>query len=214
MMLQAPIKVKMCGLTHADHARWACAAGAAYIGLVFFPPSPRHVTPQEALEIVAEVPPGIAKTALTVDPDDALIDTIAGLPIDLLQLHGKEAPERVAEIKARTGLPVMKAIGVRAASDLDAVADYGPVADQILIDAKPPLGSALPGGNGLSFDWHLVARRRWPVPWMLAGGLNPENVRQAVDLTGAVQVDVSSGIETSPGVKDQRKMQAFMAALR
>ncbi len=158
-------------------------------------------------------PPGLAKVALTVDADDAALDAIVeGVPLDMLQLHGHESPDRVAAVRARYGLPVMKAVGVADESDLAAVLDYSLVADQILIDAKPPKGAVLPGGNGLSFDWRLVAQRRWLRPWMLAGGLTPDNVAEAIRLTNARQVDVSSGVEAAPGVKDRARIAAFVAA--
>ena len=131
----------------------------------------------------------------------------------MLQLHGREAPDRVAAIRARYGLPVMKAVGLRDAGDLPAIAEYEAVADQILVDAKPPEGAVLPGGNGVGFDWRLIVGRQWAKPWMLAGGLTPENVAEAVRLTGARQVDVSSGVETTPGEKDPAKIAAFCAAL-
>ncbi|HSF96161.1 MAG TPA: phosphoribosylanthranilate isomerase, partial [Thermohalobaculum sp.] len=136
------------------------------------------------------------------------------VPVDMLQLHGKESPERVAEVKARWGLPVMKAIGIRDAADLPQIARYEAVADQIMVDAKPPHEGPefLPGGNALSFDWRLIAGRRWARPWMLAGGLTPGNVAEAVRLTGARQVDVSSGVESAPGVKDPEKVTAFIRA--
>jgi phosphoribosylanthranilate isomerase len=155
------------------------------------------------------------KVALTVDADDAMLDElIRQVPLDMLQLHGKESPARVAQVKTRYGLPVMKAIGIAADSDLDQIDRYAKVADQLLIDAKPPKGADRPGGNALAFDWSLIAGRRWPLPWMLAGGLTPENVGEAVRATGARQVDVSSGVESAPGVKDAQKMADFVAAAR
>jgi phosphoribosylanthranilate isomerase len=161
------------------------------------------------------VPVGVAKVALIVNADDALLDAItAEVPLDILQLHGQETPERVTEIRARYGLPVMKAVGVADESDLAALDTYAQVADQILVDAKPPKNADLPGGNGLAFDWRLIADRRWSVPWMLAGGLTPQNVAEAIALTGATQVDVSSGVEVSPGVKDAALMTAFCEAVR
>ncbi len=177
----ADIRVKICGLrTPADVAAVA-AAGAAYAGFVFFPKSPRNLTVAEARPLALAAPPGLCKVALVVDADDATLDAIVeGLPVDMLQLHGHESPDRVAEVKARYGLPVMKALGVADEGDLAALMDYSVVADQILIDAKPPKGAALPGGNGLSFDWRLVAQRRWLRPWMLAGGLTADNVAQAI----------------------------------
>lgn len=206
------MRVKICGLMEPGAVAAAAEAGAAYLGFVMFPPSPRSLDAETLRALALSAPPGVVKVALAVNPDDALVEVLAGLPIDMVQLHGTEAPERVAEIKARTGLPAMKAIGVREASDLEAVARYAPVADQFLIDAKPPKGATRPGGNAVAFDWRLVAGRRWPRPWMLAGGLTPENVAEAVALTGARQLDVSSGVESAPGQKDPAKMRAFLAA--
>ena len=206
-------RVKICGLRDAASMRAAVDAGASYVGLVFFPKSPRNVTIDEAAALAQAVPPGVAKVALVVDADDALLDAItAKVPIDILQLHGNETPERVSAIRARYGLPVMKAVGVAGPDDLAALDDYAKVADQILVDAKPPKSADLPGGNGLSFDWRLIAGRRWSVPWMLAGGLTPETVGEAIALTGAMQVDVSSGVETAPGIKDAALIAAFCAA--
>ena len=206
-------RVKICGLRDAASLQAAVDAGAAYVGLVFFPKSPRNVTIEEAAVLAQTVPPGVAKVALVVDADDALLDAItARVPLDILQLHGHETPERVSAIRVRYGLPVMKAVGVAGPDDLTALDDYAKVADQILVDAKPPKDADLPGGNGLSFDWRLIAGRRWPVPWMLAGGLTPENVHEAIALTGAAQVDVSSGVESAPGVKDAALIAAFCAA--
>ena len=212
-MTAAP-RVKICGLrTQADIAA-AAGAGAAYIGLVFFPKSPRNVSIAQARELALDVPAGVAKVALVVDADNALLDAItADVGLDMLQLHGHETPARVAEVRARYGLPVMKAVGVADAGDLPALDSYAQVADQILVDAKPPKSATLPGGNGLSFDWRLVQGRRWPVPWMLAGGLTPDNVAEAIALTGARQVDVSSGVESAPGQKDPALIRAFCEAV-
>ena len=208
------VRVKFCGLTRPADVEAAAKAGAAYVGFVFFPRSPRHLAPEQARALALAVPPGIAKVALTVDMDDAGIDAILdSVPVDLLQLHGRETPERVAAVKSRTGLPVMKAVGVAGPEDLATLDSFTRVADQILVDAKAPKGAALPGGNGIAFDWRLIAGRRWPLPWMLAGGLTPDNVAEAVRLTGARQVDVSSGVESAPGVKDPARMAAFAAAL-
>jgi phosphoribosylanthranilate isomerase len=188
-------------------------AGAAYVGLVFFKKSPRNVTLAEAKALAAEVPVGVAKVALVVNADDAALDALTEtVPLDILQLHGRETPQRVREIRSRYGLPVMKAVGVSDASDLDALDTYAQVVDQLLVDAKPPKNADLPGGNGLSFDWRLIAGRRWPVPWMLAGGLDAGNVAEAIALTGAKQVDVSTGVEFAPGVKDAAKIAAFCKA--
>ncbi|MEI4471003.1 phosphoribosylanthranilate isomerase [Frigidibacter sp. MR17.24] len=206
-------RVKICGLTTPESLAAAIEAGARYVGFVFFPKSPRAIDIARAAALAVEVPPGVAKVALVVDADDATLEAItAEVPLDMLQLHGHESPARVAEIRARFGLPVMKALGVATAADLDAIAEYEAVADQLLIDAKAPKDAALPGGNGIAFDWQLIAGRAWKKPWMLAGGLTPFNVAEAVRLTGARQVDVSSGVETAPGVKDDGLIRAFLKA--
>jgi phosphoribosylanthranilate isomerase len=207
------VRVKICGLTRPQDVAAVVAAGASYAGFVFFAKSPRNLTIDAARALAVEVPPGLAKVALTVNALDETLDAIfEAVPLDLLQLHGSESPERVAEIRARYGLPVMKAVGVADEADLPQLADYGRVADQLLVDAKPPRDAVLPGGNGLTFDWRLIAGRRWPVPWMLAGGLTPDNVGTAIHLTGAWQVDVSSGVESAPGLKDSTKIRAFVDA--
>ena len=206
-------RVKYCGLTRPEDVEAAAAANAAYVGFVFFPPSPRALTVEAAAPLALLVPQGIAKVALTVDADNVLLDRITdGVALDMLQLHGKESPARVREVKERYGLPVMKAVGVADEADLETLERYLKVADQILLDAKAPKGAELPGGNGLTFDWRLIAGRRWPVPWMLAGGLTPDNVAEAIRLTGARQVDVSTGIERERGVKDAGLIAAFGAA--
>jgi len=207
------VRVKICGLTRPGDVADAVAAGASHVGFVFFARSPRHLSLDAAAALAGEVPPGVAKVALTVDAEDAALDALlARVPVDILQLHGGESPARVAGIRARSGLPVMKAVGVGTAADLPALDAYGRVADMLLVDAKPPKDAALPGGNGLAFDWNLIAGRRWPVPWMLAGGLTPDNVAAALRLTGARQVDASSGVEAAPGVKDAARMAAFVRA--
>jgi phosphoribosylanthranilate isomerase len=173
------------------------------------------VTPEVAARLAIDVPPGVAKVALVVDADDATLDAIVGtVPLDMLQLQGAESPARVAAVKARHGLPVMKAVGVAGPDDLAALDIFAQVADQLLVDAKPPKGAVLPGGNGVPFDWTLLQGRRWPIPWMLAGGLNAGNVAQAVRLTGARQVDVASAVESAPGVKDPARIAEFLAAVR
>ncbi len=207
------VRVKICGLTTPETVAAAVEAGAAYLGFNFFPRSPRFVGYEAAAALAAQVPPGVAKVALTVNADDATLDALlAVVPVDILQFHGAETPERLRALRARYGLPVMRAIGIAEAADLDQIDAFTKVADQVLIDAKPPKGAALTGGNGLTFDWQLLAGRRWPVPWMLAGGLTPANVAEAVRRTGARQVDVSSGVETAPGVKDAGLIRAFVAA--
>jgi phosphoribosylanthranilate isomerase len=213
--MPSDIRVKICGLRAQADVFAAAEAGAAYVGFVFFAKSPRNVSIAEAADLAAAVPPGVCKVALTVNATDAELDAItAAVPLDMLQLHGKESPERVAEVKARYGLPVMKAIGVADAGDLAQIDSYSQVADQLLIDAKPPKNADLPGGNGLAFDWRLLAGRKyWQCPWMLAGGLSPDNVAEAVRMTGARQVDVSSGVETAPGEKSGEKIAAFVTAV-
>jgi len=207
------VKVKICGLTTPETIDAAVAAGAAYIGFMFFPKSPRHLDIARAAELAVGVPPGVCKVAVTVDADDSALDAILDrVPIDMLQLHGHETPERVAAVRQRYGQPIMKVVGVADEADLAQLVAYGRVADQLLVEAKPPKGADRPGGLGLSFDWRLVAGRRWPVPWLLAGGLRPDNVAEAVRLTGARQVDVSSGVESAPGVKDPALIRDFIAA--
>lgn len=208
------MRTKICGLTTDAQVEAAVKAGAAYVGFVFFEKSPRNVTTKQARALALRVSDGVCKVALVVNPSDAELDAIlAEVPIDMLQLHGNESPERVTEVKARYGLPVMKAVGVANVDDLRKLDDYVHVADQILVDAKPPKNTVLPGGNGLSFDWQLIAGQRWAVPWMLAGGLTPENVAEAMKVTGAQQLDVSSSVESAPGVKDEAKIAAFLAAV-
>ncbi|WP_282152618.1 phosphoribosylanthranilate isomerase [Ruegeria atlantica] len=208
------VAVKICGLTAPDHVRAAADAGARYVGFVFFQKSPRHLEIDAAASLAQLVPAGVAKVALTVNATDAELDrVVASVPLDMLQLHGKETPQRVSEVRDRFGLPVMKAIGIAEAEDLSAIDLYSEVADQLLIDAKPPRTSELPGGNGLAFDWRLLAGRKyWQKPWMLAGGLTPDNVAEAIRMTGAKQVDVSSGVESAPGLKDTIKISEFVSA--
>lgn len=209
------VRVKICGLTRPEDVSAAVGAGASYLGFVFFPKSPRNVALDHARSLALSVPSGIAKVALTVDADDAFLDTLVStVPIDVLQLHGHESPDRVATVRARYGLPVMKALGIADETDLVALDDHGRVADMLLVEAKPPKDSTRPGGNGVTFDWTLISGRRWPVPWMLAGGLTVDNIDDALRRTGARQVDLSSGVESSPGVKDANKMAAFIAAAR
>lgn len=208
-----PVHVKICGVITADAVRDAAKAGARYLGFNFYPPSPRYLSPDKARALMLGVPEGVAKVALVVDPEDAALDALlAQVPADFVQLHGHESPARVAEIRARYGLPVIKAVGIADAGDLALLDSYSPVCDQILVDAKPPKDAELPGGNGLAFDWRLLQGRRWSRPWLLAGGLRPETVADAVRLTGAQQLDVSSGVESAPGVKDAGLMRVFIAA--
>lgn len=211
----ADIAVKICGLTRPEDVTACAQAGANYVGLVFFPKSPRNVALERARDLAVLVPPGIAKVALVVNASDdqlnALLDMV---PIDMLQLHGAETPQRVAEVRAKYGLPVMKAVGIAERADLPKLDAYQQVADQILVDAKAPKDGPLPGGNGVAFDWTLVANRRWTRPWMLAGGLTPGNVGAAIELTGAKQVDVSSGVEAEPGLKSATIIADFVTSAR
>ena len=205
-------RIKICGLTEPAGLAAAVAAGARYVGFVFFAKSPRHVSPEQAADLAAQVPLGIAKVGLFVDPDDALLRAVLDkVPLDMIQLHGAETPARVAEVKALTGLPVIKAVGLAEPADLDALWDYGLVADMLLIDAKPPKGAALPGGNGVAFDWRLLAGRQILKPWLLAGGLTPDNVAEAIRLTRAPGIDVSSGVESAPGIKDPDRIRRLIA---
>lgn len=208
------VHVKICGLTRPEDVAACAAAGAAYVGLNFFEKSPRYAAPALARELALETPAGIGKVGLVVDATDAVLEALlAEVPLDFLQLHGGETPERVAEVRTRFGLPVLKAIGIREAADLAQIGAYSDAADQLLVDAKAPKDAALPGGNGLAFDWTLLAGRKyWRTPWLLAGGLTPENVGEAIRRTGARQVDVSSGVESAPGVKDAARIAAFIAA--
>lgn len=207
------MQVKICGLTEIEHVKASANGGARYLGFNFFPKSPRYVSIEAARPLMLSVPDGICKVVLTVNADnDTLAQIVGNLPVDMLQLHGSESTERVLELRHMFGLPIMKAIGVADHADLAALDEYARVADLILCDAKPPQNAELPGGNGLTFDWRLITGRRWPVPWMLAGGLNPENAAEAAHLTGAKILDVSSGVESAPGVKDSGKIAAFLKA--
>ncbi|KZY47215.1 N-(5'-phosphoribosyl)anthranilate isomerase [Roseovarius sp. HI0049] len=204
-------RVKICGLTDPADIPAAIVAGASYLGFNFFPKSPRYIDLEAAAFMAASVPVGVGKVGLTVDADNAELDLLTTtVPLDFLQLHGKESPARVAEVKERYGLPVIKVVGISGPEDVTQIDFYGKVADQILVDAKPPKGADRPGGNAVAFDWKLIAGRRWPVPWMLAGGLTPDNVAEAIRLTGARQVDVASGVESAPGVKDAERIRAFI----
>jgi phosphoribosylanthranilate isomerase len=210
------LEVKICGLKTERAVDAALTAGADLLGFVFFPKSPRDVTIDEAVALAAPARGRAKIVALAVDPDDTLVDAIATrLAPDLLQLHGHETPDRVAAIVARSGLAVMKAIAVADAADLAVVPAYVPHVARILFDAKPPkTPQALPGGNGLAFDWRLVRDLDPGRPVMLSGGLDPTNVAQAIAVTGVSAVDVSSGVESAPGVKDPDKIAAFVRNAR
>jgi phosphoribosylanthranilate isomerase len=207
--------VKICGVNDAAGFDAAVAAGADMLGFVFYPPSPRAVAPAVAAGLSARAKGGPLRVGLFVDPEDALIAAVlAALPLGLIQLHGAEDPARCAAIRARFGLPVMKALGIAGPADLEALAAFAPVVDRFLLDAKPPPGAALPGGNAAAFDWRLTAGRTIPRPWLLAGGLTPGTVAEAIRQSGAPGVDVSSGVERARGVKDPARIAAFVAAAR
>lgn len=209
------VEVKICGIRDAEGMDAAVGAGADLIGFVFFPPSPRAVTPTEAGALSARHHGGPVRVGLFVDPTDAdIAAALAGVPLGLIQLHGEETPERAAAIRARFGLPVMKALGIAEEADFAPVAAFAPVVDRFLFDARPPPGGPLPGGNAQAFEWRLMAGRAIPRPWLLAGGLTPGNVAEAIRTAGAPGVDVSSGVERSRGVKDAALVRAFVAAAK
>lgn len=208
------VKAKICGISTPETMQAALDAGARWVGLVFFAKSPRNVSIATAAELSRMVGTGTRVVGLFVDPTDDFLDDVTGqVPLDLIQLHGSETPERVAAIRARFNLPVMKALKVGEAADLDAATAYEPVVDMLLFDAKPPKGAILPGGNGVAFDWSLLVGRNWQKPWMLSGGLDPANVADAIRATGAAAVDVSSGVEDAPGRKSPDLIRAFLSAV-
>jgi phosphoribosylanthranilate isomerase len=210
------VKAKICGVSTPEAVHAALEGGAGWLGFVFFPKSPRNLGLDAADRLALPVRARGAKVvALTVDPDDRQVDEIARrLRPDLIQLHGKETPARTREIAQRAGVGVIKALPVADASDLDAAAAYDGVVEHLMFDAKPPKDAALPGGQGRAFDWSLMAGRRFSRPWFLAGGLDPWNVTEAVQASGAPLVDVSSGVERGPGLKDPALIAAFLDAVR
>ncbi len=212
---KAMVEIKICGIKDLSAMDAALKAGADMVGLVFFPPSPRSVSLTEGAALAARARGQARVVALTVDADDTLLDGIAAqVKPDLLQLHGKETPARISEVRSRTGIPVMKALPVAEAADLDAVPVYAAVAERILFDARPPKDATRPGGHGRAFDWTLLARVPRDRPIMLSGGLNPENVAAAIRTVRPDAVDVSSGVERSPGVKDAARIAAFVTNAR
>jgi phosphoribosylanthranilate isomerase len=209
------LDIKICGLKTEAALAAALAGGASHIGFIFFPKSPRNVDPDAAGRLREAARGKAEAVAVTVDADDATLDRIvAAMQPDLLQLHGGESPERVATVKARYGLPVMKVLSIRTAADLDAVARYRGVADRLMFDAKAPAGSPLPGGNGVSFDWQLLAGLDAGLDYMLSGGLNAGNIGEALRLANPPGIDVSSGVESAPGVKEPALIEAFFRAVR
>ena len=212
-----PIDAKICGINSPEALAAAGRGGARFVGFAFYPRSPRAVTAGEAVALAAKVPSEVSKVGLFVDPDDdQLAATLERVALDLLQLQGSEAPDRVAQIRARFEVPVMKAIKVATAEDLVGADVYLGVVDRLMFDAKAPqaMKKALPGGNAVAFDWRLLAGRRWTRPWMLAGGLHAGNLAEAVGISGARAVDVSSGVEERPGVKSPEKIAAFLNQAR
>lgn len=211
------IPVKTCGITTRETAAAAVRGGAAFIGYNFYPRSPRSLSFEAAAALIRDVPPGPKRVGLVVDANDEMLRALlAQVPLDYLQLHGEESPERLREIGQLTGKPLIKALKIARAEDLDQVEDFTPLVDYFLLDSKAPptMKDALPGGNALAFDWRLLAGRRLPKPWLLAGGLHAGNLAQAVALSGANMVDVSSGIEDAPGQKSLAKIADFLEVAR
>lgn len=210
-----PVEVKICGIRDAEGFDAALGAGADLVGFVFFPPSPRAVAPAQARTLSDRSPGGPIRTGLFVDPtDDELAAVLAEIPLGLIQLHGAETPARAAAIRARFATPVMKAMGIGTDSDFAEVPAFAEVVDRFLFDAHPPPGGPLPGGNAQPFEWRLMAGRTIPKPWLLAGGLTPANVAEAIRTAGAPGVDVSSGVERARGVKDAALIRAFITAAK
>ena len=211
----ARLSAKICGLTDAAAVAAAVAGGADFAGFVFFPPSPRNLSPERAGELIAGLAPHVTPVGVFADPTDAALEAVlSDAPLRLIQLHGKEKPARAAEIKARFGMAVMKAVPVAEPGDVARAESYVGSVDWLMFDAKAPETATRPGGNALSFDWELLAAADWPLPWMLSGGLNADNLAQAAQVSGARVVDVSSGVEDRPGVKNPEKIRAFLEIAR
>lgn len=210
-----PVKVKICGLTEEDAVDAAIDAGADFVGVVFFEKSPRHVGIERANQLLEFVPEEVRRVGLFVDASNEFLDRVMNhLRLDLFQFHGSESPRRVDDARLEYGMPVMKAVGISSTADLALAGEYADICDWLLFDAKGPAGSDRPGGNAVCFDWSLLNGRKWPCPWMLAGGLDAGNVAEAVRLSGAGAVDVSSGVETAPGIKTAEKIAAFIRAAK
>jgi phosphoribosylanthranilate isomerase len=205
------IDVKICGLTTRASVEAAAQGGARFLGFVFFPTSPRFIAPERVAGLAAALPAGVVRVGLLVDPGDDALAAVGGNAVDMVQLHGAETTERIADIKKRLGLPVINAVAVAGADDLERARAYEDVVDWLLFDARPPKGANRPGGNATTLDWRLLRARTWRVPWMLAGGLRHDNLRQAVAASGAVAVDVSSGVEDTEGIKSIEKIRALLA---
>ncbi len=208
-----PVEVKICGLSTPRTVAAAAEGGARFVGFVFYPPSPRSVSPERAAELGSGVPVSVTRVGLVVDADDETLDGIVSVArLDMLQLHGMESVDRVREIRERFGLPVMKVVRMAGPEDVAAARAFEDVAERLLFDARPPEGAGRPGGNALAFDWDLLEGLSWRRPWMLAGGLDADNLAEAVRISGAGAVDVSSGVEDAPGVKSAGKIRAFLEA--
>lgn len=209
------VEVKICGLSTPASISAAVFGGARYVGFIFYPASPRFVGPDRAAALAAMVPSSVLKVGVVVDiPDADLAALLEHVRLDMLQLHGREPPERVAEIRQRFGLPVIKAAPIYTADDLGRARRFEAVADRLLFDAKAPAGASRPGGNAISFDWRLLKDFACPRPWFLAGGVTAGNVAEAVRQSGAAAVDISSGVETAPGVKSAERIRQFLKAAR
>ncbi len=206
------VHVKICGLTDPNALATALAGRVRFVGFVFYPGSPRWLSPPLAADLARMVPTGVRTVGLFVNPDDAFLDAVVGqVPLDFLQLHDDQPPDRLRHIRQRFALPIIKAFRIATAADLEPVATYAGLADILLFDAKPPADDrALPGGNGRRFDWSLLNGRPWSQPWMLSGGLTPDTLAEAIAATGARMVDVSSGVEDRPGHKDPQRIRAFL----
>lgn len=210
-----PVFAKICGITDPVALDTAVNNGADMLGFVFYPPSPRNLGAEAAEDLLRDLPSGVDRVGVFVDPETDFLDAIlAKARLDLLQLHGDETPERCRALSIYFGLPIIKAIKVSEKADLDRARDYQDIVDWLMFDARPPKGATRPGGNATSFDWTIMQQARFNRPWMLSGGLTPENLAEAVKRSGAAAVDVSSGVESAPGKKDLAKIRAFLAAAR
>ena len=209
------VKIKICGIKDIPALNAATSAGAHYVGFVFFEKSPRYIAPPQAAHLVRQLPSTVKAVGLFVNPSDDYLEAALGATtLDVIQLHGHETPARIAEIKARWHMPVIKALPVSTPADLDQISTYEAVADWLLFDAKPPKDAAVPGGAGVSFDWGILKDKKFKKPWMLSGGLDKDNVKEALSLLSPDGVDISSGVESSRGVKDPQKIEAFIKAVQ
>ena len=209
------VEIKICGLSTPEAVEACVSAHVDFLGFIFFPKSPRNVLPEQASELRKIMGKSAKAVAVTVDADDCLMDEIVHrMQPDILQLHGSESPSRVAELKARYDLPAIKAFAIRTREDFEKLKSYEEIADRFLLDAKAPEGSELPGGNGVSFDWNLLKQARIMLPYLLSGGLHENNIVEALEISGANSIDVSSGVESSPGVKDIAKIASFIKTVK